>query len=82
MAGPLNLAGLFRGEETADALCESLQGAYIQGVRSAEGMQDPGLGAPGLSVPDVMGKLHVGHAGAVPLRRLKGRYVPITVEAG
>jgi len=65
MGGPLNLTGIFRGEETADALCQSLQGVYIQGVRSAEGMQDPGLGASGLLVPDVMGKLHVGHAGAV-----------------
>jgi len=65
MDGPLNLMGVLRGEKAADAFGQSFQGVCIQGIRSAEGVQNLGFGASGRLIPDVMGKLDVGHGGTV-----------------
>ena len=65
MDGPLNLMGILRGEKPADAFRLSFQGVCIQGIRSAEGLQNLGFGASGRLIPDVMGKLHVSHGGSI-----------------
>jgi len=56
------VAGL---EHAVDAGDQALQGGGVELVGTAEGVDDPRLGAPGLGVPAVLGEGVVGDRGAV-----------------
>jgi hypothetical protein len=61
----LGLKDILWGEETAEALDQSLDGDHIEGIGPAEDVENLGSGLAGSRVADVVGQLDVGGSGAI-----------------
>ena len=61
----LGFESIFGGDKPAEAADQSADGAEIQRVGSAEGVEDPGPGKAALGIADVMSELDIGGGGSV-----------------